>query len=266
MDSFGFTKKKFLQISRNSQHKHIIRWLSGIYHAVTTNRFNPDSLELFLSQYCQILEWLGMPALSRPESDTAQEWLEKLSDQIHSHRLAAGLTVRDHDLLEKVITRDQHDPAQNHGCDCHIALDGLRSMFNVGSIFRTCEAAGFRSIILGNTPGREDKKIQKTAMGAEQWVDQEKTDDLAQTLLGKKELGYEIVGVETVEGSSAFNEFIWKDKTILVFGNEEYGIASHVLRICDTFVHIPMFGKKNSINVANAVATVCFQAACAFNQ
>lgn len=262
MDTFGFTKHKFLKISENNQHRHLIKWLSGFYHTLTTNRVSPQSLDLFSSQYNQVLNWMGLGQFNSPDKYDLRKWMEAISDHIHKHRLAAGLYVRDHDLLEQVSKKDFEQVVKKPNFECHIALDGLRSLFNVGSIFRTCEAAGFRSVILGNTAGKEDKRVCKTAMGAEQWIEQEKTDDLAQTLLDKKEQGFQIIGVETVLNSSPYNEFNWQNNSILVFGNEEYGISSHVLRVCDTFIHIPMFGKKNSINVANAVASVCFQAAC----
>ena len=80
-------------------------------------------------------------------------------------------------------------------------------------------------------------------------------------MLDKKEAGFQIVGVETMESSLAFNDFAWQKKTILVFGNEEYGISSHVMAVCDEIVHIPMFGRKNSLNIANAVSVICFHVA-----
>ncbi len=145
--------------------------------------------------------------------------------------------------------------------NCHLALDGLRSLFNTGSIFRTCEAAGFNSIILGNMPGKEHPGVQKTAMGAHKWIDQEKTEDLAQTLIDKKLEGFQIIGIETIKDSISCHDFAWEKNTIVVFGNEEYGISSHVMDSCDKIVSIPMFGRKNSLNVANAVAVICFQIA-----
>lgn len=66
------------------------------------------------------------------------------------------------------------------------------------------------------------------------------------------------MGVEIVEDALPYYSFFWQPNTILVFGNEEYGISSHVRQICDTFIYIPMFGRKNSINVANAASFVCF--------
>ena len=261
MDTFGFTQKKLTSLSRENQHRHLLNWLSGFYQNLTTNRVSPAALTLFADQYARILAWTGMRPFIRPSSARTRDWIECISDRIHYHRSATGKVARDYDLFEKVQTHDS--PVAGHGFDydCHVALDGLRSLFNVGSIFRTCEAAGFASIILGNTLGKEHPGVRKTAMGAEQWVEQEKVTDLGQALLEKKEKGFHIIGVETVEGSRPFDDISWEKNTILVFGNEEYGISSHVMDTCDRFVHIPMFGRKNSINVANAVAIVCFKVA-----
>jgi len=261
MDTFGFTKKKLKSLPIKTQNRHIIKWLTEFYQKLITNRINPVLIDLFTSQYQQILNWTEMNPFIKPESNNIRLWIEIISDRIHYHRIATGNAIRDYDLLEKVQTNDSALSCNHVDFDCHVALDGLRSLFNVGSIFRTCEAAGFNSIILGNTLGKEHPGVQKTAMGAHEWVEQEKTDDLAQTLLGKKEKGFQIIGVETIKEARPFNDMPWRKKTIVVFGNEEYGISSHVMETCDTFVYIPMFGRKNSINVANAVSVICFQIA-----
>ena len=258
MDTFGFTKKKFLSQSHGNRQRHIIKWLSSFYQILTANRVSQNSLIFFTDQYNQILSWTGMEAFTRPESNTIRLWIEAVSDQINFHRACTGKPIRDYDLLEKIQTRDSRVQTNQTDINCHIALDGIRSLFNIGSIFRTCEAAGFNSMILGNTPGKEHPNVQKTAMGADKWIDQVKTDDLAQTLLDKKEEGFHIIGLETVKGSLPYHDLAWQKNTIVVFGNEEYGISSHVMAVCDEFVNIPMFGRKNSLNVANAVAVVCF--------
>ncbi len=98
-------------------------------------------------------------------------------------------------------------------------------------------------------------------MGSHSLIHQEKTQDLAGTLFEEKEKGFHIIGVETIKNSHPYYDISWQKKTIVVFGNEEYGISSHVCQACDEFTHIPMFGKKNSINVANAASVICFDMA-----
>jgi tRNA G18 (ribose-2'-O)-methylase SpoU len=188
--------------------------------------------------------------------------IEFVSDSIHLHRIKAGLCPKDHDLLVQVMSADRKLPEKQLPVfHYHIALDGLRSLFNTGSIFRTCDAAGFQSIILGNTPGPEHPVVRKTSMGASNWVSFTKTDDLAAGLYAMKKKGFKITGIETVKDSESYANYSWQEKGVVVFGNEEYGISSHVMKICDDFVHIPMFGVKNSLNVANSVSIIVFHIA-----
>jgi tRNA G18 (ribose-2'-O)-methylase SpoU len=77
--------------------------------------------------------------------------------------------------------------------------------------------------------------------------------------MSKKQEGYPVVGVETIRSSLPFSDFDWPASGIVVFGNEEYGISTPVRNVCDTFVHIPMFGHKNSLNVACAVSAIAFR-------
>lgn len=261
MDTFGFTRKKFLSLTHRTKHTHIIAWLSDFYQKAAANRISQKSLALFLEQYNRILDWEGLPLFSIQENNTAPLLLEAVSDRINFHRKLTSESFRDHDLLEKIQKGDVSGPEEIPPINCSIALDGMRSLFNTGSIFRICDAAGFKTIILGSTPGREDRRVRKTAMGSDQWVEQETTEDLAGYLFQKKENGYKIIGVETVKNSTPYDRFDWIENSIVVFGNEEYGISSHVLPACDDFVHIPMYGRKNSVNVANAAAVICFHMA-----
>ena len=260
MDTFGFTQKKFTSLSGKNQHRHTIEWLSAFYQKLVTNRIEQTAFDNFCSRYEAILKWTNLPSPLRPVQGT-REQIEYVSNAIQVHRLASGAPLRDDTLLEPVTFRDRTIGPQLPNIHYQVALDGLRSLFNVGSIFRTCDAAGVRSIILGNTLGKEDPRVQKTAMGAQEWIEQEKTSDLAQTLVKKKEQGFRIIGIETAPGSTPCHKFDWPSKAVVIFGNEEYGISSHVIKEAEDIVHIPMFGRKNSLNVANAVAIVLFQAA-----
>jgi len=262
--SFLFTKKKFSSLKTETQHKWVIKWLTAVYQQLVTNRINPESIFLFASDYDRVLEWMKITFREKPETQENRAWVEFVSDAIHFHRTEAGIYPKDHDLLESsLINVISNDLSQKRvqTLDYHIAIDRFRSLFNVGSIFRSCDAAGFRSIILGNTPGHEHSSVQKTSMGASSWVSSEKTNDLSSALMDKKNSGYTIIGVETIELSENYTAFNWPKKAVIVLGNEEYGISRHVLRICDKFVHIPMFGKENSINVANAGSIIMFHVA-----
>lgn len=264
MDSFGFTRKKFLALSGPARSRHLIRWLTTIHRQMAANRMSPRGAELFFAQYEEIRSWTAAPLPSRPDSRNTRACLAYVSDAVHQARQDAGVTVRDDGLLPPLVSfRDRAGPGETidrPGMEIQVALDSLRSLFNVGAIFRTCDAAGVSRIILGNTLGKERSQVRKTAMGACEWVDQEITADLGHTLLEKKRQGFRIIGVETAAGSRPCHCYAWPLKAVLVFGNEEYGISDHVMAVCDEFVHVPMFGKKNSLNVGAAAAVVLFQA------
>lgn len=268
MDFFPFTRKKFTSLSPNTRHKWLIKWLTELYQGLITNRIATDELHGHITIYNTVLTWMDQPC-RHPPNHEKRTLLEFVSNAIHAHRVASGFIPKDHDLLPEVILNDtpsapagkiSKSASQNSfQSDYHLALDGLRSLFNVGSIFRTCDAAGFGSIILGNTPVKDHPTVLKTSMGASGWVPCTQPQDLADALITlKTEKEYPIIGVETVEGSTPHHSFHWPKKAVIVLGNEEYGISSHVMRICDDFVHIPMAGRKNSINVGCATAVIAF--------
>jgi tRNA G18 (ribose-2'-O)-methylase SpoU len=259
-----FTKKKFYSLKLETQHKWVIKWLTSIYQLFITNRINSEKILLFASDYDRILEWMNINSKEKPEIHEHRAWVEFVSDAIHSHRVKAGISPKDHDLADNTLIKvTNNDTLKNKTktLNYYVAIDSFRSLFNVGAIFRICDAAGFKSVILGNTPGKEHPSVQKTSMGSSSWVNSENTNDLATTLVEKKDKGYTIIGIETMELSEKYTVFNWPEKAVIVIGNEEYGISRHVLRVCDKFVHIPMFGRKNSINVANAASVVMFHIA-----
>jgi tRNA G18 (ribose-2'-O)-methylase SpoU len=110
----------------------------------------------------------------------------------------------------------------------------------------------------GNTPGKENGQVRKTAMGSAEWIPQRKYKSLVYALKRAKKAGYAVIGIETIPDSLSYAEYLWPEKGIVVLGNEEYGITEDVMKACDDFVHLPMSGYKNSVNVANAFAVIAF--------
>ncbi|MFA7691263.1 MAG: RNA methyltransferase [Candidatus Hydrogenedentes bacterium] len=141
----------------------------------------------------------------------------------------------------------------------HVMLDNLRSAFNVGSIFRTADACAVTHLHLcGMTAHPPHKKLEKTALGAFDyvpWSYYERNRDCLDVL---EEQGIPVVAVETVEGAPDYRDFCWPSPVAVVFGNEENGVNARVLRRCSAVVQIPMFGYKKSINVATAFGIVVY--------
>jgi 23S rRNA (guanosine2251-2'-O)-methyltransferase len=148
-----------------------------------------------------------------------------------------------------------------------ILLHNVRSAHNVGSIFRTADAAGVsRMFLSGYTPlpvdrfARAQKEIAKIALGAEQHVEWLHVHGLHRSINRMKLEGWQIVGVEQSKQSVDYKKFKPKKKTLLIFGNEVRGISSALLKKCDVIVEIPMHGKKESLNVAVTAGIILFSA------
>jgi 23S rRNA (guanosine2251-2'-O)-methyltransferase len=141
-----------------------------------------------------------------------------------------------------------------------VALADIRSLYNVGAFFRTCDAAGVEALhlcgITGRPPGRE---IHKTALGAEESVRWRHCPATLDLIAGLRDAGHEIAAVET--SLHAVDLFDWRPRfpLCLVFGNEVDGLAAEVSAACDTHVRIPMLGVKHSLNVATAGGVVIYE-------
>lgn len=140
-----------------------------------------------------------------------------------------------------------------------VILNNIRSLNNVGSIFRTADAVGIEKIWLcGITGYPPDKKLSKTALGAEDNVLWEYRKDALSVLDELKKKKYQTVLLEQVEGSCPYNEFIPKSPVCMVLGNEISGVSSKIVDACDKAIEIDMMGTKNSLNVAVAFGIAAY--------
>ncbi|HJP37197.1 MAG TPA: RNA methyltransferase [Gammaproteobacteria bacterium] len=141
----------------------------------------------------------------------------------------------------------------------HVVLDNIRSAFNVGSIFRTSDAGAVERIHLcGMTAHPPHKKLEKTALGAFDYVPWAYAERTTDVLRGLGESGVARIAVEVTGDAVPFQEFDWPRPVAIVFGNEVAGINDRVLGHCDGVVQIPMMGHKNSLNVATAFGVVLY--------
>jgi tRNA G18 (ribose-2'-O)-methylase SpoU len=146
-----------------------------------------------------------------------------------------------------------------------VVLPNIRSAHNVGSIFRTCDAAGVERIFLaGYSPkpfdrfGRPDKTLSKTALGAEKQVKWEYVRDPKTLLTRLKKEGWHIVGVEQDARAYDYRRALPQEKVAFVFGNEVRGMSPALRVACDELIEIPMRGTKESLNVSVAAGIVLF--------
>lgn len=140
-----------------------------------------------------------------------------------------------------------------------ILLHDVRSLHNVGAVFRNADAFGIKKIMCsGVTPTPPRPEISKTAIGAEKFVAWETVEE-PMDMLKELKKEYAIWGIEQMEDSQQLPEAALPDRPVcLVFGNEVTGINEILLPFIDTFVEIPQYGNKHSLNVSVATGVVLY--------
>ena len=140
-----------------------------------------------------------------------------------------------------------------------VVLDHIRSLYNVGSVFRTCDAFRLEKVYLcGITAYPPHPEIHKTALGAEESVEWEYFKNTEDAIIKLKNEGYKVLGVEQCEGSTMLQDFHMdkERKYAIVLGNEVKGVQQQVLDLCDGCLEIPQFGTKHSMNVSVAAGII----------
>lgn len=142
-----------------------------------------------------------------------------------------------------------------------LVLHNVRSLYNVGSIFRTCDSARVKQLVLcGYTPHPPRKEIEKTALGAVDtvsWMYFKKIDDAIEHLRKQKN---KIIALEITDNKRKYDSFSINDFPMaIIVGNELVGIEDRILALCDDAVEIPMYGVKHSLNVSVAAGIILFE-------
>lgn len=236
-----YQEKKFISGNKEWQHRKLAEIIRACYEANLLDQ-KPLALSL-LEHYHEILSWLGIPfeALILDH--------ESLANAYHKHLKLAGDSLKEENFLPLVRKQDKSQPLRPV-LEVDIFLDDLRSLKNIGSIVRTCEAFRLGSIKYLATKAKWEKpQLAKTAMGTEKWVSIEAIESL-------QALKRPILALETSDEALSIYDYPFPRSFTLIVGNEEFGISSEALNLADGIITIPLFGRKNSLNVANAFAVV----------
>jgi tRNA G18 (ribose-2'-O)-methylase SpoU len=144
-----------------------------------------------------------------------------------------------------------------------IVLDNVRSLHNVGAVFRTSDAFLVEAVYLcGITAVPPHVEIHKTALGAENTVDWKYFKNTLDAVAELKRKGYLPVAVEQAEGSILLDKFRPENKKLaIIFGNEVHGVNQEVIDQCDFCIEIPQFGTKHSLNVSVAAGILIWETA-----
>ena len=140
-----------------------------------------------------------------------------------------------------------------------VVLDNVRSMHNIGSIFRTADGFAVEQVCLcGITAQPPHREIEKTALGATQSINWTYFADIMEAVEKLRNDGYKIVAVEQAENSTMLNEFevMPGEKYALIFGNEVNGVSEEVMLNLDACIEIPQFGTKHSFNIVISAGIV----------
>lgn len=149
-----------------------------------------------------------------------------------------------------------------------LVLDDIRSLHNIGSVFRTADAFLIEKIILcGITATPPNKEIHKTALGATETVTWEHHENVLEVIADLKKEKIVTLAVEQVESSIFLQDFkIDKNqKYALIFGNEVYGVAQEAVALCDGCIEIPQLGTKHSLNISVSAGIVVWDLFKQFN-
>jgi len=143
----------------------------------------------------------------------------------------------------------------------HIVLDNIRSVFNVGSIFRSADGAGSveKIYLCGITSDIDNPKLEKTALGAIDMVKSEHYDTTEEVLEELKRMNILIYSVELTDDAENFQEIDYPNELALVFGHEKNGISEDILKYTDKRIMMPMRGMKESLNVANCATAILYE-------
>ena len=143
----------------------------------------------------------------------------------------------------------------------HIVLDNIRSVFNVGSIFRSADGAGSveKIYLCGITSPIDNPKLEKTALGATEMVDSEHYDTTEEAIEELRSRNIPIYSVELTEKAQNFQEIKYPNELAIVFGHEKKGVEEDILKESDNHIMIPMRGKKESLNVANCASIILYE-------
>lgn len=160
------------------------------------------------------------------------------------------------------LGKNRLESVEGNPFDIWIVLDDVRSMNNVGSVFRTADSFNVSGIYLcGYTPCPPHRDINKTALGATETVSWKYQKDIVEVLKQLKDEGCTIYGAEQVHHSISLEKcvFIPSQKMVMVFGNEIMGISDKALALCDQCVEIPQWGAKHSLNISVAAGVVLWE-------
>ncbi len=198
---------------------------------------------------------VALARLLTPNMTRHQFW----SVLVPVEREVAQIKITDIDILDSDLPSTDASPA-HPPMPLTVVLDSIRSAFNVGGIFRSAECFGVQELVLcGYTPLPDQPQVAKAALGTEQRVSWRNEEDILTTLANLRAAGITCYALETVAEAPSVADTNWTFPAALILGNERFGLNPEVIAACDAIVRIPLFGRKNSLNVVSAFTIAAYE-------
>ena len=255
-----YTDRKFQTFSLDQQ----IKALDKLIGVLEQNLANPESRIQIIEHILNLRALIEMPI---PED--LQFFLKELNPRLSPHQLLNKIFFYRQGALRKdsqmaIPTREGKNTIdweiRQKAKQITVICDNLRSVFNVGSLFRTSECLGIGKIMLcGITPTPEHSNMPKTAMGTEIIVAWSYFSNTSEAIASCHQEGLFIYALETVDKAKSVFEADYQFPLAVVIGNEALGIESSILELCDEFITLPQLGWKTSLNVGVAAGITLYQ-------
>jgi len=255
-----YTDRKFQTFSLDQQ----IKALDKLIGVLEQNLANPESRIQIIEHILNLRALIEMPI---PED--LQFFLKELNPRLSPHQLLNKIFFYRQGALRKdsqmaIPTREGKNTIdweiRQKAKQITVICDNLRSVFNVGSLFRTSECLGIGKIMLcGITPTPEHSNMPKTAMGTEIIVAWSYFSNTSEAIASCHQEGLFIYALETVDKAKSVFEAAYQFPLAVVIGNEALGIESSILELCDEFITLPQLGWKTSLNVGVAAGITLYQ-------
>ena len=229
------SKSKFIKLSSRRQHE----LLSGLARSGLSDL----DFDRFLERYNELHSWTQLDRYIHPF------WLSKkeaLDEYLNFHLNFTSLQTNQEETGNALSWQPKFE--------IEVVLDQVRSPYNVGSILRIIDNFGLKGMV-HSSPwiSLSHPQLIKAARGCEKWIPVRLEKDLISYL---KNSSLPVIGIENNDQAEDLNNWLPPEKCIIILGNESYGIASALQKICCGTIQIPMYGFKKSMNVTHALAVI----------
>lgn len=253
-----YSREKFLNFSFDSQLKALGKLLAELEYQIA----DKETREAIIHQLKELISLCKeeLPQAMKSLFDDLPQDPHRLLRRLADYHL--GKTFKDSQI--KIRIGDGRAQADERylakAKQVVLIADNLRSVFNVGSLFRACECLGIGELYLcGITPTPKHPNMEKTALGTTEKVKWRYFAETSEALKEIKNKGMKLYALETAEPSASVFEHLFSLPMALVVGNEALGIAPDILSKCDEVVYLPVLGWKNSLNVSVACTVALYQ-------